>query len=109
MKVFLRAFAVGVFAVTLPFAVCSGAVAAEQVSAADAAPFVGEWTLALQGPNGPGSFALSISVEKEKVSAVISSDALGKQPITAISLVDKSLVLAYSFMYEGNPVDAVAT
>ena len=54
--------------------------AAGQVTAADAAPFVGDWTLALQGPNGPGTFELSVKVEKEKVSGEISSELLPKQP-----------------------------
>jgi hypothetical protein len=83
--------------------------AAGQVTAADAAPFIGDWTLALQGPNGPGTFALSMKVEKEKVTGEISSDQLPKQPITDISMVEKSLVLGYSFTWEGNPVQAVVS
>jgi hypothetical protein len=89
--------------------VAPGAQAAKQISAADAAPFLGEWTLALQGPNGPGMFSLSIAAEKEKVTAEIASEAQAKQAISNISLADKSLVLAYSFNYEGNPVDAVVS
>jgi hypothetical protein len=79
------------------------------VSPADAAPFLGEWTLALQGPNGPGTFVLSISADKDKVSGEISSDTLAKTPIGAISLADKSLMLGFTFNYEGNPVDAVVS
>jgi hypothetical protein len=79
------------------------------VTAADAAPFVGEWTLALQGPNGPGTFDLSIRVEKDKPVADISNDAVPKQSITTFSMVDKSLSLGYSFTWEGNPVDALVT
>ena len=29
---------------------------AAQATPADAAPFVGDWSLTLQGPNGPGAF-----------------------------------------------------
>ena len=47
--------------------VASAAQPAAQVTAADAAPFIGEWTLDLQGPNGPGAFDLTVKVEKEKV------------------------------------------
>jgi hypothetical protein len=79
------------------------------VTAADAAPFAGEWTLALQGPNGPGTFDLSIRVEKDKPVADISNDAVPKQSITTFSMVDKSLSLGYSFTWEGNPVDALVT
>ena len=82
---------------------------AKRISAADAAPFVGEWALALQGPNGPAAFTLSIGVQKETVTAEIASDVLGKQPITSMALVEKSLVLDYSFNYDGNPVTAVVS
>jgi hypothetical protein len=82
---------------------------ATDVSASDAGPFLGEWTLALQGPNGPGTFTLWITAEKEKVSAEIASDTLARQAISTISMLGKSRVLNYSFMWEGNPVQAVAT
>ena len=87
----------------------AGAQAATQITAADAAPFLGEWTLTLQGPNGPGTFTLSVNVEKEKVVADITSEAMPKQAITSISLANKSLVLGYTFTWEGNPVEAVVT
>jgi hypothetical protein len=114
LKTFLRVMAVGFFVCALSHAVLAQGAAATvqgtgQVSAADAAPFLGDWTLELQGPNGPGSFLLSISVEKEKVTAEIASERVAKQPISTISLVGKSLVLGYSFVYEGNPVDAVVS
>jgi hypothetical protein len=83
--------------------------AATDVSAADAAPFLGEWTLALQGPNGPGTFTLWITAEKDKVSAEIASDTLARQAVSTISMSGKSLVLNYAFTWEGNPVQAVAT
>ena len=85
------------------------AQAAGQVTAADAAPFIGDWTLALQGPDRPGTFALSLKVEKEKVIGEISSDQLPKQPIRDISMADKSLILGYAFTWEGNPVQAVVS
>lgn len=113
-NMFLRAAAVAVAVLALPSAVrASGPDPLVQgpppVSAAQAAPFLGEWTLAMQGPNGPATFALSITAEKEKVTAEIASDVVAKQPISTISLVEKSLVLGYSFLYEGNGVDAVVS
>jgi hypothetical protein len=65
----------------------------------------------LQGPNGPGTFTLTLSVEKEKekVTGEIVSAEVPKQPITSMSVVSKSLVLRYSFTWDGNPVDAVVT
>ena len=53
--------------------------AAGEITAAQAAPFIGEWTLALQGPDGPGTFDLSVKVEKDKLAGEISSDQLPKR------------------------------
>jgi hypothetical protein len=80
-----------------------------QATAADAAPFLGDWTLALQGPNGPATFNLSVRVENDKVVGEIGSDAVPVQKITSISKTDKSLVLNYSFPWEGNAIDAVVS
>jgi hypothetical protein len=82
---------------------------AGQVAPADAAPFIGDWTLTLQGPNGPGTFALLLKVEKEKVIGEISSEQLPKQPIKDMSIADKRLTLGYSFTWEGTPVEAVVS
>ena len=113
MNTLLRALSVGVLVLVLPSAARAHGAApsgqAATVTTAQAAPFLGEWTLAMQGPNGPATFILSITAEKEKVAAEIASDAVAKQPISTISLADKSLVLGYSFLYEGNPVDAVVS
>jgi hypothetical protein len=96
-------------AFALMTAVATRAQAGAQITPADAGPFVGEWTLALQGPNGPGNFGLRVDVEKEKVVAEISNEQMPKQVITDISMLKKSLVLGYSFTWEGNPVSAVVT
>ena len=52
---------------------------------------------------------MSLKVEKEKVVGEVSSDQLPKLPVTSISMADKSLVLGYSFNWEGNAVEAVIT
>jgi hypothetical protein len=77
------------------------------LTAADLAPFLGDWALALEGPNGPGAFTLSVKLDKEKPSAELVSEAMGAQPITDIAKADKALALSYSFTWEGNAVDAV--
>ena len=82
---------------------------AAQATAADAAPFIGDWTLEMQGGNGPATFLMSVKVEKEKVVGEISSEQMPKQPISDISLSGKTLVLSYSFTWEGNPVGAVVS
>ena len=83
--------------------------ATASVTAAQAAPFIADWTLALQGPNGPGTFELSVREEKDNITGEIASDQLPKQPIRDISMADKTLVLSYSFTWEGNPVEAVVS
>src|SRR5688572_18196122 len=112
MKTLLRSMAVGFLVFALPHVARADRTAgigqaAKEASAAEAAPFLGDWTLAMQGANGPASMTLSINADKGKVSAEITSDATAKQAISSISLVDKSLVLAYSFNYEGMPIDAI--
>jgi hypothetical protein len=79
------------------------------ITPAQAAPFLGDWTLTLQGPNGPGSFGLTVKVDNDKVVGEISNEMLPAQKISTISLVDKSLLLNYSFTWEGNAVDAVVS
>jgi hypothetical protein len=83
--------------------------AGAQATAADAAPFVGEWTLNLQGPNGPAVFDLVIKAEADKVVGEIKSEQMPPTPITDISKTDKGLVLKFSFDYQGNQVAAVVT
>ncbi len=83
--------------------------ASDQVSAADAAPFLGDWAVTAQGPNGPATFGLSLKVEKEKVVGEITSDAMPAQAVTDVSKSEKNLLLRYSFLYEGNPVATVVT
>ncbi len=67
------------------------------------------WTLTLDGPNGPATFELSVKVEQDKVAGEIKSTELPAQAITDIAKVDKSLVLRYSFDYQGNQVPTVVS
>ena len=57
----------------------------------------------LQGPNGPGTFNLTVKVEKEKVAGDITWRTMATQAITDVTKADQSLVLSYTFNYEGNP------
>jgi len=94
---------------TAAVAIAAGVQSGAQVTAADAAPFLGDWTLNLQGPNGPGAFDLSVKVDKDKVVGEIANANMATQAITDIVKVDKSLILRYTFSYEGNPVDAAVS
>lgn len=106
-----RTYSVALLAAVLLPAFAASAATTEQtssqVSATDAAPFLGDWTLAMQGPNGPATMELAVKAEQEKVSAELSSDVMGAQAITSIAKAEKALVLSYSFTYDGNNVDAV--
>jgi hypothetical protein len=86
----------------------SAAQSAVLVTAADAAPFIGDWTLNLQGQNGPAVLDLAVKVEKDKVVGEITGPGGAMLPIADVTKADKNLVLSYSFNYEGNAVDAVA-
>ena len=83
--------------------------AAAAVSAADAKPFLGDWNVVGESPMGPFTTAVSVKVEAAKVVASVSSEI---QPLTAITEISKSgdsLILAYSFTYEGNAIPALLT
>ena len=95
---------------TGPVAAASAAVTqAGQITAADAAPFLGDWTLTMEGQNGPAVFALKVKVEGDKVSGEMSSEQMAPTPISDIQKSDKSIVLSYTFDYQGMPVGAVVT
>ena len=83
------------------------APAAGQVSAAEAAPFLGDWTLSMEGQNGPLPMNLTVKVDKDKVVGEISSEMQPLQAITDVKKTDKGLVLSYSFDYQGSPVPVV--
>ena len=80
-----------------------------QVTPADAASFIGEWTLTLQGPNGTAAFELVVKMDKEKVVGEITDPNKVTNPVTDVTKADKSLVLRYSFDYQGNPVPTVVS
>jgi autotransporter translocation and assembly factor TamB len=85
------------------------AQSAAPLTAADAAPFIGDWSLDLQGPDRSATLDLTVKLEKEteKVTGEISGGTMALQAITDITKAGQSLVLSYSFNYEGTPVDAV--
>ena len=78
---------------------------------ADAAPFLGDWTLTLQGPNGPGNFDLTVKVEEQKVVGEIAvpTGEMPKNFIPDVAMNDKTMELRYSFDYQGNQVAAVVS
>src|SRR5215204_2380023 len=66
---------------TVVFAAPPQAAAAPTIAPADLAPFLGDWTLTLSGPNGPASMDLSVKTEKDKPAAELTSEAMPAQAI----------------------------
>lgn len=85
-----------------------GAVA-DDVTAADAAPYLGAWVLTLEGANGPGTFDVALQVEGDKVVGEISSAQLATQKFITITKATKGLSLGFTFPYEGMTVDAIVS
>jgi hypothetical protein len=88
-------------------AAAQAAAAPAAVTAAQAAPFMGDWTVSLNGDMGPAVFNLSFSSVAGKVQAKVSSAQQAEVVVTNITAQDKSLVLQYSFDYQGNDVPVV--
>ena len=76
---------------------------------ADAAPFLGAWTVKGESPVGPFTNVVTVKVEGEKIVGTVSSDL---QPTAQFSDVQKTgvvLVVRYQFQYQGMDVPAVLT
>jgi len=105
--ILLCTFAAGLFATARVVTTTSAVTGRPQVTLAEAGQFMGEWTLALKGADGPGTFGLSVGAKGEKVVGELTSETMPKQVITDVSMQKNSLTLSYTFTYEGMPVDAV--
>src|SRR3954452_21299381 len=79
------------------------------VAPADAAPFVGDWTVAAFSQMGPATFALSVKTDAGKIAATVGSDTQATVTVPDISVTGKSLVLKYTTDYGGTPVPTVMT
>jgi hypothetical protein len=74
---------------------------------AEAAPFLGDWTLTMQGPDRSASFDLTVKVEGEKVVGEISAAEMAKQFVPEAWMAEKTFRMRYSFDYQGSPIDGV--
>lgn len=85
------------------------AAAPAVVSAADAAPFIGNWNLNLDSPMGPMMMMAMLKVDAGKVAAEVSSDQMGKSPVSELAKQGTNLTLFYSFDYQGQQIPAALT
>jgi len=76
-------------------------------TAADAAPFLGDWTLTMQGPDRAAAFDLTIKVEGEKVVGEVSAAEMAKEFVPEAWMAEKTLKMRYTFNYQGNPIEGV--
>jgi hypothetical protein len=76
-------------------------------TAADAAPFLGDWALTLKGPDRDATFDLTVKTEGEKVVGEIAAGEMPRQFIPETWMAEKALKMRYSFPYQGNEVEAV--
>ena len=85
------------------------AQAATAATPENAASFIGDWTLSLEGGMGASQAALSIKVDAGKLVGSISNAGQQGQPIQAFSLSGKALVMSYAFDYNGSSIDTTVT
>lgn len=93
-------------AVSLP-----SAASAQGLAAADAAAFIGGWTLGLDTPQGALSMELTIKDEAGKVAATISAEPMvpGVAKIAEITKTGNNLVLKYTLEVQGMSIPAAIT
>jgi hypothetical protein len=77
---------------------------AEQVK-----PFLGDWNIQAESPQGPLAMALNLKDTAGKIVGQISSDMMPTQPITDITKAGESLVLKYALDFNGTPVPVMLT
>lgn len=103
-------FAIAISSMSGVSAKAQSAAAPAAATAAQAAPFIGDWVVATEGPQGPATFALTVKVTDGKVGAEISSERMpGKQAISDITKTGEALTLKYSLDFQGNAVPVVVT
>jgi hypothetical protein len=85
------------------------AAAPVPITAADAKPLLGDWTIAAEGPQGAITMLLTLKADGEKTVGEISSDAMAPSTITEIYKAGNAILLQYSFDYQGSAVPAVVT
>ncbi|HMB81933.1 MAG TPA: hypothetical protein VKI43_17785 [Vicinamibacterales bacterium] len=105
MRAFVRV------ALVLCVCACAGSALRAQapLPVADAAKFIGGWTLTLDSPQGPFVLTMTVSDSEGKVAAELASDVMGTQKVTDISKSGNDLVLKYQGDFQGQAFAAKIT
>jgi mono/diheme cytochrome c family protein len=90
-------------------AATQGARAGAPVTAAEAAPFIGDWAVTVGMNAFEATFAVSVKADAGKVTAAVRSDGQPTIDVSDISLSGKSLVLKYLATMGNNPIPTVLT
>ena len=97
--------------VTMALGLPRAASAQSALAVADAAAFMGGWTLGLDTPQGALSMELKVTDEGGKVAASISAEPMipGVTKITDIAKNGDKLVLSYTLEVQGMSIPAIIT
>jgi len=77
------------------------------VTAAQAAPFLGEWTISASSQLGPATYHLTIANADNAVQGTIKTEGQPDVAITNVRYANKSLVLTYAQQFAGTPIPTV--
>jgi uncharacterized protein len=102
----VRLLAIAVFTL-LPHASGSMAGQTAAVTPAQAAPFLGEWTIATSSPMGPATYLLSLTSAGDTVRGTVKTANQPDVTVSNIRLSRKSLVLTYSSEFSGMAIPTV--
>lgn len=78
-----------------------------QATPAHARPFLGDWTINAESPMGPTTLHLSVMEEGGVVRARMKGGQQGESSISDVRAQAQSLVLRYTFDYQGQPIPTV--
>ena len=82
---------------------------AQSITAADAAPFLGAWTLMLETPQGAMPMTVSVKNSGGKITGEMGSDMMPSQSTSNISKDGASLLMKYNFDFQGQAIPAALT
>src|SRR5690349_6835752 len=72
-----------------------------RVTAAQAAPFIGDWSAAVTSAMGPATYSVSVRVDGGNVVATVGGGMFPPAPASEIYLSGKNLILKYASSFQG--------
>src|SRR5262245_31565957 len=116
MSRFVRSSMIGVVAMTFAIALLARSTAslegqsqAAPPTAAQLAPFLGDWLMSMSMGANEATFALSIKSDGGKPSAVITAEGQPTINVADVAAVGKGLVLKYTMQAMGTTIPSVLT